>query len=165
MPYTETLWSTGDIITATLLNNLESQYRAIQKAMPLAFLGGSYEAFTVGSSYYSGADYDKLVPGSRVWRADPNDAQSGTVKLEVMMRVNTAGVQGTVMLVNLASPDTALAGSTVSGTTGNTTGERIISGAITLPAAGSIYDFGIKVKTNSSTGRVSVWGAQIVRTA
>lgn len=116
-------------------------------------------SIVAGTSYVSGATFDKLQPGSSVWSVD-SATLTGTYVLEVTGVQNVAGTL-TVALVNLTdgAPDVPLATATIT----STTGERAVSGAITFPAGGSAKQFGIKGKTSANDGFII--GARISRTA
>lgn len=132
-------------------------------------LGGEADAFVRPSSsdvYPAGATFDQLVPGSTVWFIDAADLQGGTFVLEATAKVEGAGARAKVALFNLddGSPNAALAGSEITFTAGNTTGERRRSGTITFPSAGAAKQLGVKVTANSTTIGAAAWGCRIVRT-
>jgi hypothetical protein len=127
------------------------------------FFGGSMDAGVTDAAYPSGAGFDKLHPHTTVLNID-SALLTGTFKLEAMLKADAAAGTISVALVNLSdgTPDTAVTGSTVTGT-GSTTGERQRSGAITFAASGAAKNYGIKVKTTA--GAVAAWGVRLVRTA
>lgn len=117
------------------------------------------------TSYPAGATLDKLHSGTGVLSLD-SALLTGTYKLEVNVKVDNASGVIDVCLVNLTdgSPDTAVTGSTTSGT-GSTTGERVRSGAITFAASGATKSYGIKAKINNTAYFGNAWGIRLVRTA
>lgn len=128
-------------------------------------LGGDGNTVSTGNAYPAGATLDKIVNGSGVWHIDSADLQGGTFALEGIVKVTAGGITPTIGLFNLSdgAPNTVLAGSEVSGSSGNTTGERVRSAAITFPAAGAAKDLAAKVKTNNVAGEAVAWGLRIVR--
>lgn len=128
-------------------------------------LGGDANTYVVGNAYPVGATLDKIVNGSATWLIDSADLQGGTFALEGHVKVTAGGITPTIALFNLSdgAPNVALAGSEVAGSAGNTTGERIRSGAITFPAAGAAKQLAVKVKTDNAAGESIVWGLRIVR--
>ena len=127
-------------------------------------LGGDPNAFAYQTAYPSGAGGDKVVSGSEFWYMLPSDLPTGTYAIEAMMKTNHASGQGTIALVNLDDdPDTALAGSSVSGTVGQLTGERIRSTAITFGSPVSSKNWGVKVKSNNAAYGIAVWGLRIIQ--
>lgn len=127
-------------------------------------LGGSDAEFVTGSAYPAGGsptDPSKCMPNTGVWIV-PSSLGDATFALEATVRVNNGTATPRICLVNLTdAPDVALAGSEVAGIAGNQTGNRVRSGAITLPAAGKAV--GIKGKTDEAAGRIWAWNARLVR--
>lgn len=128
-------------------------------------LGGDANTYSTGNAYPAGATLDKIVNSSGTWLIDSADLEGGTFALEGHVKVTAGGITPTIGLFNLSdgAPNTVLVGSEVSGSAGNTTGERIRSGAITFPAAGAAKQLAVKVKTDNAAGEALVWGLRIVR--
>lgn len=127
---------------------------------------GLGEVFTFGSdslatitqtSYPSGATFDKLQPGSAVFAADSANL-TGVYVLQVTGLMTTSGTL-TVAIVDLSSgsPDTPLATATIT----SLTGEVATSGAITFGLAGTVRQYGLKVKVSANAGFLI--GASLVR--
>lgn len=110
------------------------------------------------TSYPSGATYSALHSGTLIFAINSANLV-GTYALEGMLMAVGGGTVSAV-IVNLSdgSPDTPLA--TISST--SSTGERQQSSTITFGAAGSLKNYGIKVKVTSGTG--FVWGLTLLRT-
>lgn len=129
--------------------------------------GGDEGIAYTGDAYDSGATFDNLAGGTTPLYVDSANLAGGTFVLEVVMRVGAGTTTPTACLVNLddGSPDTPLTGSEVSGSVGNTTGERVRSGAITFPSAGAAKQLGVKVKTDEVGGEVYLHSARLIRTS
>lgn len=128
-------------------------------------LGGNQDGFITGNAYPTGATYNKLVPGSGVWYIDSADLQGGTFAIEALAKVGNGTAKATIGLFNLddGAPNTVLVGSDVQGTAGQTTGERLRSGSITFPSAGTPKHLAVKAKTDEAAGKAYVWGIRIIR--
>lgn len=116
-------------------------------------------SLVTNTTYTSGATFDKLQAGSSVWSID-SATLTGTYVLEVVGVQNTSGTL-TVALVNITdgAPDTPIATCAIT----STTGERVVSTAITFAAGGAAKQYGIKAKVSANSGFVI--GARITRTA
>lgn len=121
--------------------------------------GSNSSAVVTATSYASGATYDKLHPGTSVWRVD-SATLSGTYVLEAVGVKVTSGTL-TVALVNLTdAPDTPIATVAITSLTGET-GQ---SGAITFPAGGAVKSYGIKTIVSAAANPGYLIGARSVRT-
>ncbi|MCR4374154.1 MAG: hypothetical protein NUW22_04835 [Acidobacteria bacterium] len=137
----------ADLATIWTQDNISSVALGQSVLGEVFTFGGEASTPITDTTYPSGATYDKLMSGSAILSVDSANLV-GTYAIAGMLLSN-AGVTVTVALVNLSdgSPDTPIA--TISST--HATGERVISGAITFPAAGASKNFGIKAKVSSGT--------------
>lgn len=138
---------------------IEGTVHATGLGFEVVHLGGDWREYVTGTSYPSGATFDKLVPGSGVWYINAY-ALPGTYGVEAVCAVNTGTPNVTIGVFDLdgAAPDTALTGSeTVAAS--STTGVRIRSAAITF--ANATHTHGVKAKVAS--GSVACRNIRIVR--
>ncbi len=125
--------------------------------------GGDVSSPVTATAYPSGATVDKLHVGTAIYNVDSANLV-GTYKIEAMIR-GDGTVIVTAAIVNLSdgAPDTPLATAASAAAT-STTGERVVSGAITFASSGTAKNYGIKVKLNVA-GAGYVWGVRLIRTA
>lgn len=125
----------------------------------IASLDGSPESQITGTSYPSGATYDKLHAGTSTIPIDSADIL-GSVLLDVMLLTQPTGDGNTVTvgLFNLTdAPDTAIVEIAVN----DDVGGRHSSVAIPFAAAGATKVYGIKSKV--SAGYAYAWSAKLRR--
>jgi len=122
--------------------------------------GGDWREYVSGTTYPSGATYDKLLSGSGVVYLNTANL-IGTYAIEATCKVDSGAPTGYIALFDLdgGSPDTALTGSEASGTM-NTTGVRLRSTAITFPGT-TVHNFGVKVKV--SAGSIACLNVRLIR--
>jgi len=120
--------------------------------------GGDSATPVTGTTYPSGATYASLAAGTSILDEDATNL-AGTYVMTGML-ISPAGETITAAIVNLSdgSPDTPLG--TISTT--STEGVPLASGVVTLGAAGSDKQYGIKIKVTGGTG--FGWGFGLRRT-
>jgi len=156
---TETItgaWTLNGTVTMSTRNAIPFIYNEY------ASFGGDWREYVSGTSYPSGATYDKLVSGSGVAYFSTSELTSiGTWGIEATCKSNDGTGTGYIALFDLdgGTPDTALTGSEVSAVL-STTGTRLRSTAITFPSAVS-RAFGAKVKISS--GYISCFNVRLIR--
>lgn len=120
---------------------------------------GNSATSIVNTTYPAGATFDKLHSGTAVLIIDPANIPAGSYVIRAMAKGSTGAIAIDVALMNLSSgaPDTPMV--TASGS--SATGLIVQSSAITWPAAGTTYRFGIKVKVDA--GSATVWSVKLAR--
>jgi hypothetical protein len=147
-----TIWTQDNVASTALATS------AIGVGIALVNMGGDPDSPITATSYPSGTTFDKCAAGTLIFNFNSANL-IGTYALEGMLLGNGGTV--TAALVNLSdgSPDTPIV--TIAGS--NTTGDRQVSSSVTFAAAGTVKNYGIKVKMSAGSGRA--WMFRLVRTS
>lgn len=150
---------TGAIIRT--VDNIASTGLGTQGGLSESFqFGGDSTSPIVVTAYPAGATIDKLHAGTGVLVID-SAMFIGDYALEAMMIGDGAStVRAALFNLSGGSPNTVVTGSEI--TSNHATGERKVSGAITFPASGAEYTYGIKTRTNGS-GSGYIWNVKLIR--
>lgn len=147
------------VSTTVLLLMPESRSVLLDCIETPIFLGGSANIGRTDTSFPAGTTSDKLVPGGVMQNFAQSRLPPGVYKLRGILAIDNAAGTVTADLYNL-DDNTSMA----SITSISTTGERVVSSAITINAADTTEkSYGVKIKTSNATYAAYGWGFELFR--